>query len=608
MMKGIAKSEGDGSHEDRYGVVVALSQLSKTLSDAGKDTAFFAAAETAATLLHVSKVVIFTKQGNEFKVGGSVGINSSDTLLDAALEVAMTAIAASAPVLYRNVKSQNSITAKKLAEKNIASVVCVPLRIGESVLGAVVAMSDDVRTFSPADIELLHVVASETALAAWQAVPSHAEDAKLIEGHDDLIRLAQRKIKELSLVNQVSGAVNSTLDLEKLLDIALEESMAAVGANVGSLMLINEETQRLEIVASRGIPEKWVEATSLSIGSSISGWVAEHGESVLVTDARNDSRFKMSSFRDNITSAASVPLKVKGQIIGVLNVNTTAPDQYFDERDLELLGTVANQMAVAIENARLYARVNRRTKQLGSLLQISKTITSTLNLDEVMHRLAHEICKLFHLDVCTLLLADELSGRLRLGHGHGLKTRKKYAYFDLAIPIATRAVKTNQRIVLRDINASSKLRTEISKAEKLHAAICIPLKNQGKLVGVVAGFAREKKAFRQSQLDIMRSLSELAGVAIHNARVYRKKYKIAQLLQNHLTPSNIPKVNGLDIGHKFLPAREVGGDYYDFIKFSDEKIGVVLGDVSGSDVEAAEFTTMGKHVLRTYARIHSSPS
>jgi len=606
MLKGIAKAEGD-SPEDHYGVVVALSNLSKTLDTADVNVAYPAAAEAGATLLHVSKTIVFIKSENEeLTVGGSNGMSKNPGMLTAAKSVAQESLDLSAPIVYPNSYGRNPGLMLTLKKLGVTAVLSVPMRVGETNLGAFVALSEDSKTFAPSDIELAHVVASQAALAAWKS--SGFYSAASNSEQDDLISLANRKIKELSLVNQVSHAVSSTLDLEKLLDVALEQSMAAVEADAGSLMLINEETAKLEIVASRGIARKWVQTTKQAVGHSIAGWVAEHGESVLVSDARNDNRFQMPFFRDSITSAASIPLKAKGGVIGVLNVNTINPERVFDERDLELLGTVANQMAVAIENARLYARVNRRTKQLGSLLQISKTVASTLNLDDVMHRVSGEICKVFQLEVCSILLMDELSGRFRLGHGYGLKSRRKYVYYDVAAPFAQRVKKTNSKLITRDISKSPLLRTEVSQAEKLKTAVAIPLGHHGKLVGVAVGFSRESRIFVKSQLDLIRPIGEVAGIAIRHARIYRQKYKIAEILQQRLVPAEAPKIKGLEIGHKFLPAQEVGGDYYDFIRVSPNMLGIALGDVAGSDVEAAEYTTMGKHVLRAYAHEYAYPA
>ncbi len=466
-------------------------------------------------------------------------------------------------------------------------------------------MSDVLRAFSPSDIEILHVVAGQAALAALQGASESGSEA---ESQAELIRLAQRKIQELSLVNQVSGAVSSTLDLDELLDIALEQSMLAVEADTGSLMLINEETSRLEIAASHGLDPRLTETTRQQVGTSVAGWVAQHGESVLVTNAHTDPRFNMPFYRDNITSAASVPLRCKSEIIGVLNVNTINPERKFDERDLELLEIVANELAVAIENARLYARVNRRTSQLNSLLEISKTVTSTLNLDELMRRLTDETTKLFALDACVVMLLDDLSGRLRLGHGTGLKSRRKYVYYDLASPLAAQVGRTGRRLIIKDIRNSKQFASEVSAREGFRTAVCLPLKNAGKLAGAAVGFTRDVRAFPKSQREIMRPLGELAGVAIRNARVYRQKYKMAEILTQRLVPSSIPCLDGIDIGHRFLPAHEVGGDYYDFLRVSDGKLGIVMADVCGHDVEAAEYTSMGKHVLRAYAKDCESPA
>lgn len=608
MLKGIAHSDGDKPPEDRYGTVVALSQLSQTLTEAEADSAFRAAAETAAALLHVSNIVVFARRGDELMVGGGVGASTNRAVGQLALDAAKAALSADAPVIYPSSSAGTTSVAKQLSKAGIASVLCVPMRVGKATVGAIAALSKDPRVFTPQDVELLYVVASHAALAAWHSRTETISGPAATQSREDMIRHAERKIRELTLLNQVSEAMSSTLDLDALLRIALDQSLAVVGAEAGSLMLIAEESNRLEIVASRGLDMKRAGKASQQVGESIAGWVAQHGEAVLVTDAHKDTRFQMPFFRDSIACAASVPLKAKSTVIGVLNVNTSREDKTFDERDIELLTTVANQMAVVIDNARLYARVNRRNQQLDGLLQISRTVTSTLNLDEVLRRLADEIRKLFGLEVCVLLLLDELSGRFRFGYGAGVKTRRKYVYYDLAAPLAAKVKRTGRRLIARDINASAWLRSEVSRSEGLKAAVCFPLKSQGKLIGVAAAFSKEELALRKSQKDIMRPLGELGGVAIRNARVYSQKYRIAELLQQRLVQSAVPQLAGLEIGHRLMPAREVGGDYYHFMTSGDDRLSVVLADVSGNDVEAAEHTTMGKHVLRTYAREFDSPA
>ncbi len=607
MLKGIAKAGDRDQPEDLHRTVTALSNLSGILSSADGTNTFPAVAEATAMLLRVPSAIVFlNRRPDGLFAAGAAGPVNKPEYLAAARMVADSVFRGKSPTVITNVSADQNSAVRHLEKAGAASVISMPMRVGRTNVGVILAISDVLRAFSAADTELLRVIASQAALSAWKGV---VEEAGPESGtQTELIQLAQRKIQELSLINQVSGAVNSTLDIDELLDIALEQSTLAVGADAGSLMLINEDTNRLEIVASRGIDEKWVRKTSQEVGTSVAGWVAENGESVLVTNAHTDSRFKMRVFRDSITSAASVPLKSKGVVIGVLNVNTTHPERQFDERDLELLETVANELAVAIENARLYARVNRRTRQLDTLLQISKTVTSTLNIEELMRRLCSEVTALFSLDACVLMLLDELSGRFRLGHTSGLKTRRRQALYDLGLPLAVQVAKVGRRVSIRDISHSKLISGDIAKQEGLKSAACMPLRDAGRLVGVLIGFTREARTFRKSQTEIMRRLGDLAGVAIRNARMYRQKYRMAEILTQRLIPSDTPDIDGVDIGQKYLPAHEVGGDYYDLLPVGDGKLGIAMADVSGHDVEAAEYTSMGKHVLRAYAREHSSPA
>ena len=266
MLKGIAKAGDNDPSEDRYGIVVALSNLSKTLSDAEADSPFAVAAETAAALVRVPIALVFVKSaGGELVVGGEVGTEGDPNLAAVGREVSQEAILSSNPVIYPNVSARKSGATRNLSAGSVASVICVPMRVEETTVGALVAMSAHLRAFSPSDIEILHVVASRAALAAWRSnSPLHSPGVDL-QGQDELIRLAQRKIQDLALVNQVSEAVNSTLNLDELLEIALRESMTVVGADAGSLMLISEETGKLEIVASRGLSGEWVQSTSQDV-------------------------------------------------------------------------------------------------------------------------------------------------------------------------------------------------------------------------------------------------------------------------------------------------------------------------------------------------------
>ncbi|MDH7603069.1 MAG: GAF domain-containing protein, partial [Armatimonadota bacterium] len=254
MLKGVAHANGGDFPEDRYTAIVALSHLSERLASVESGKAFAVAAETAAMLLRMSTVLIFTRgDAGELELQGVCAESASDELVDAARAISEESLAAASPLLIPNTAAASSKAAKVLERSGAASLICVPMRVGGTALGAVVCLSEQVRTFSPKDIELLHVIASHAAIAAIRMMTS--AQRQTLPSSEDLLALADRKIRELSLLNQISEAINSTLELDVLLDIALEECITAIDADGGSLMLINEDTGRLEIATSRGLPK-----------------------------------------------------------------------------------------------------------------------------------------------------------------------------------------------------------------------------------------------------------------------------------------------------------------------------------------------------------------
>jgi sigma-B regulation protein RsbU (phosphoserine phosphatase) len=297
----------------------------------------------------------------------------------------------------------------------------------------------------------------------------------------------------------------------------------------------------------------------------------------------------------------SVPLKAEGRVIGVINASTVELGRRFGPREVEFLGTIANQVAMAIDNAQLYERLNRRSIELSSLLQISEAITSTLELRERLSVLSKEFMSLPNVDVAVLLAYDADTGRFRYLDGHGLRERdRKSTYLQLALSIAKDSLAAGGP-VYSELSGDSSQAEEVAQLEGLKSAVCIPLTAAERIVGVAALFSVKPQAFHQSEISTLSAFAKLAGVAIHNALIYKHKYEIARSLQFQLVPTVPLTAEGLDIGHKFLPAREVGGDYYDVIKVGPGRVGIVMADVAGNSVPAAMYTSMGKHVLRAYA-------
>lgn len=616
IMKGIARVEGQ-EKADYQAIVLAFSHLSDAVTKGNSPgDALAAAAETGAVLLQLEHCAVFVQNEStkSIELASAYQLELTPRRSPVPGEAAIReCMERGSTIVVTNTAIDKRKGMSALAKLGIASMLCVPLKVGDNCCGVVAGMSDTLRAFSPSDIEVLSAIASQAAFAAWKSklagnMLPKSGDGTISASDIELIEVANRRIQELSIINKISEAVISILNLEQLLDLALDQCLFAIGATVGSIMLLDEDTELLTIKAAKGLPKEVVDTATSAIGEGIAGWVAQHCQPVLVHDARQDPRFKMNRYRDDITSAMSVPLKARGRVIGVINASTVEMGRRFGPREVEFLCTIANQVAMAIDNAKLYERLNRRSGELSSLLQMSEAITSTLELREILSLLSKKFMAVPNVDVVVLLAYDADTGRFRYLDGHGLKqNNRKSAYMQLALPIAKDALAAGCPICC-ELSGKPQQTNSAGAMENYASTICIPLTAAERIVGAVALFSSKPKAFSQSTMSTLTALAKLAGVAIHNALIYKHKYDIARSLQFQLVPTVPLTAEGLDIGHKFLPAREVGGDYYDVINVVPGKVGIVIADVAGNSVPAAMYTSMGKHVLRAYAVEDNPPA
>ncbi len=186
-------------------------------------------------------------------------------------------------------------------------------------------------------------------------------DSTVSEDEDQLELKRRRKAME-ALYN-VSLATSSLLDVDELLEYIVDLSLRVIGAKQGSIMLTDKHTNTMLIRTAVGIDPEIVEKARVKVGEGISGWVAHTGEPLLIKDLERDKRFSRGSEEKYDTkyetqSLISCPLKVKDDIIGVININNKLTGESFDKYDLELLTILANYAAVAIETAQLHENIN----------------------------------------------------------------------------------------------------------------------------------------------------------------------------------------------------------------------------------------------------------
>jgi GAF domain-containing protein len=183
-----------------------------------------------------------------------------------------------------------------------------------------------------------------------------AKDSEIAE----LRRRLRVEVGALGRLIEITASLNSTLRLEELLDLVMKSAADLLEGESASLLLVDEESGDLVFQVATRAGDERIAGTVVPAGQGIAGWVVEHAESAVVANPREDPRFyggidESSDFQTR--NLVAVPLKVKDRVIGVVEVLNKREGRDFDDKDLEIALALTNQAAIAIDNARLYARL-----------------------------------------------------------------------------------------------------------------------------------------------------------------------------------------------------------------------------------------------------------
>lgn len=188
------------------------------------------------------------------------------------------------------------------------------------------------------------------------------------------VELASHKLLQAGTFYQVGQILASSLDLPTKLERVVDLAVRLLGADRGSIFLLDERRDQLQLVASRGVEPDFANKR-VGLGEGISGWVAAHRKPLILHDVISDRRFQ--GIDPKIKSALAIPLMVEDRLIGVLNVSTLS-ERRFDSEDLEYLSAFADLGAIAIENALLYHDLQRKQEELDKELSLASRIQKSI--------------------------------------------------------------------------------------------------------------------------------------------------------------------------------------------------------------------------------------
>jgi sigma-B regulation protein RsbU (phosphoserine phosphatase) len=419
-------------------------------------------------------------------------------------------------------------------------------------------------------------------------------------------------VHQVEFLHSLADALNTTLDLNTLMHRVGDLVRAVIDYKIFAILLINDRTQELWMRFQIGhTPE--VERTRLKMGRGIVGQAALQRRTLRIDDVTKEEHY--ISANPEVRSELAVPLIVKNRVIGVFDIESEIP-AYFTAEHQRLLELVASRVAIAVENARLYTRVSRQAQTLAVLNEISREITSILDLDDLLERIGQLLKRVIDYQMLTILLWNErtqqLEHRFSSRYGERVKRDRTVAIGEGIIGSAAQA---RESILSPDVRKDPRY---VAVNPETRSELAVPLIYKGQVIGVID---LEHTRVNYYNDDHQRTLSTLAAqvaISIANARLYQRIHEeeqrmerdleMARQVQLRLLPPQPPRMECAEFAAQFSAARSIGGDIYDFLDYGHGRVAIAIGDVSGKAAPAALYAALVSGILRSLAAQHLSPA
>jgi sigma-B regulation protein RsbU (phosphoserine phosphatase) len=398
--------------------------------------------------------------------------------------------------------------------------------------------------------------------------------------------------------------VTSVLDLNELLPKLPQLIARLTKFNAFAVYLLDPNGTELTIAYSVGYPDDVARTLHVGVGRGLVGAAVAEGRPLLVNDVRNDPRYV-----DVVPGSCAelvVPLRRKGRVIGALNLLSDTVGQ-FSETDEAVLRQFAAHVAVAIENARLFEQEREYAATLEALAGISREFAAILNLDELLTRIANLTRRVIDYRTFGILLVNDETQELEMKVAVRYGDKVTVPRVKIGTGLVGYAALHKEAVNVPDVAADPRY---IKVVDDARSELVIPLLLKDRCIGVFDLESPELDAFTKTHVEILTLLASQAAVAIENARLYEtiraneerleKEIRFAQRVQTALLPTELPKrLKGVDVCARFSPARELGGDLYDYLAPEPYSLVIAVGDVSGKGVPAALYSAFAGELVRS---------
>jgi sigma-B regulation protein RsbU (phosphoserine phosphatase) len=416
----------------------------------------------------------------------------------------------------------------------------------------------------------------------------------------------------LDFLLEVSAAITLTLDLDQLLANVAEIVQRVLPYDLFAILLYSERRRELRIRYAVGHRDDVVRNLSIALGEGITGNAAASREPLLVGDVRNDPRYL--STVDAVRTELAVPMTARGKLVGVIDLQSTRVRAY-NEYDRALMRLIAARVSIAIDNARLYRRVERQNRTLKTLSHISREFSSILDLNDLLSKISSTMRELLDYDAFSILSVDHEARALK--HLFSIRYDQRVDINNVPLGKGLTGAAAESREVVR-VHDTAKDPRYIASHSDIRSEVAVPLIVQDRVVGVMDLESDRVGYFSDDHVRTLTLLAPQVASSVENARLYaelaqrerrmEEDLEAARELQRILLPDAEPEIAGLEAAVRLRPAREISGDIYDIFEQRAGQTVIAMGDVSGKGAAAALYGGLMSGLLRTLAPRRPRPA
>jgi GAF domain-containing protein len=397
----------------------------------------------------------------------------------------------------------------------VRSMITVPLRAQEKIIGALAVVDQTGRIYSDSEIALVQTFADQAALAL--------ENARLLGE-------TQSRAQEQEALNKIARAISESLDRDELLNSALDKVLEVTRRERVSIRLRDPVTGQVTLAAHKGFSQEEINDLLQRAQHKATEQVLASGQPLVVNNRQE--LHSTESLLPQSFSVAWIPMKARAWVVGVLGISASTPVP-FSEREVEFLQAIGNVIGVAVENARLFGQTKRNLEQMRVLHDIVMALTSTLDLQGLLKVLLDKVDHVLPYSASSVRLFSPKTGFLEPIACSNLDENKwKSEQWRNGRGLPAVVFENKAPLIVRNLQSDPRLRSaEFFREHGLVAYLGMPLIVRDEILGVLSFYTREDREFTSDEVEFLSTLASQAAIAVHNAQLYEQTQASREELQ-----------------------------------------------------------------------------